>query len=621
MIFMIQEILNSIDQIDDITTEYTVSTMNSMIDSYEKSTLILENYEGDDLSSFSIFQEGEIMDDVKKQGKGQSTLMKILSFIPRLIKAIFHKIKKAIGKGETPAAVNKELQKAPKEVKKALPILFDNKKDKKSKVSMIKKILIGAGTVGAAAIVGKNVMSKSKENSNDSSNAASKMTELFNKLKNVLKRKSETEKKLEEAKNENPPKTEVTPPKTMDPLQKETKQETSVNNPTSAAELKQQKKETPAKIKNVSDQDSNPPVKKVEKVTPRVSRKAPVNNNPTSVTELKQQKKESEQEIEELAEELFGLMSIHLADDELRAESQKILKELSNMGDQIASRKITELITTLDKKDAYYKDLDKEISKLIEKCESKYKSLVSIYATIKDCCHRIVDKCPVTPTSNHNRYLHLIDESVTQLESGNYTLLKISRDGEEISLTENIDNCLTYVMSNINYTVHNIRRDLKRPHNQDYKFDDSNDNFRTETLDHLTRILLNADLGSDANYATKMIIDPAKKKALSEDNTRNRHSVFDNSLVRKSDFEEIETYFTEIKGFIEEINKERPEEIKKRNIDNVMIYVSALVELAQQTFTFACRATNLVKELVGRVSEINKKYEGERNKLFNDKSE
>ena len=48
MIFMIQEILNSIDQIDDITTEYTVSTMNSMIDSYEKSTLILENYEGDD---------------------------------------------------------------------------------------------------------------------------------------------------------------------------------------------------------------------------------------------------------------------------------------------------------------------------------------------------------------------------------------------------------------------------------------------------------------------------------------------------------------------------------------------------------------------------------------------
>ena len=195
---MIQEILNSIDLIDDITTEYTVNTMNSMIDSYEKSAIILENYEGDDLSSFTILQEGEIMDDVKKQGQGQGTLMKILSFIPRLIKAIFHKIKKAISKGETPAAVNKELQKAPKEVKKALPILFDNKKDKKSKVSMIKKILIGASTVGAVAaaeVVGKNAMSKSKSD-DDSSNAASKMIGLFTKLKNVLKRKSETEKNL-----------------------------------------------------------------------------------------------------------------------------------------------------------------------------------------------------------------------------------------------------------------------------------------------------------------------------------------------------------------------------------------------------------------------------------------
>ena len=198
---MTQEILNSIDLIDDITTEYTVNTMKAMIDSYEKSTLILENYEGDDLSSFSIFQEGEIMYDVKKQGKGQSTLMKILSFIPRLIKAIFHKIKKAIGKGETPAAVNKELQKAPKEVKKALPILFDNKKDKKSKVSMIKKILIGAGAVGTAAVVGKKTMSKSKSD-DDSSSSTNKVTEALTKLKNALKIRTKTKKKLEEAEQE-----------------------------------------------------------------------------------------------------------------------------------------------------------------------------------------------------------------------------------------------------------------------------------------------------------------------------------------------------------------------------------------------------------------------------------
>ena len=217
--------------------------------------------------------------------------------------------------------------------------------------------------------------------------------------------------------------------------------------------------------------------------------------------------------------------------------------------------------------------------------------------------------------------LHFIDKSAELLESDSSALLKISRDGGEISLTENIDNCLTYVMSNINYTVHNIYTELNRPHNQDYKFDDSNNDFKRNILNHLTMMLNNTDLGPGTIYATKMIIDPVTKKARSEDNGRNKHSVFDNSLVSKSDFEEIETYFTEIKGSVEKINKERPEEIKERNIDNVMIYVSALVELAQHVFTFACGATNLVKEFVGRVADINKKYEGERNKLFNDKSE
>ena len=577
---MTYEVLDSIDLIDDIAVEYTVSTMNSMIDSYEKSTLILENYEGDDLSSFTIFQEGEIMDDVKKQGKGQSTLMKILSFIPRLIKAIFHKIKKAISKGETPAAVNKELQKAPKEVKKALPILFDNKKDKKSKVSMIKKILIGAGAVGAvatAAVVGKKTMSKSKNDSDGSSNPISEMIGLLTNLKNTLKRKSETEEKLEEA-----------------------------------------KKETPPESKGV--QRSN---EKRGSKTPQVPQEPPVNNDQSDVHELEQQLKKKKQEIERIKIKAFKLLPA-IIDDSISEESQKILNNLDKIEEK--EEKISELIATLKnyeskKKDEYYKDLDKEISKLMEIFESKHKRLASIYTAIKDCCHRIVDKCPVTLGSVHEMRLHFIDKSAELLESDSSALLKISRDGGEISLTENIDNCLTYVMSNINYTVHNIYTELNRPHNQDYKFDDSNNDFKRNILNHLTMMLNNTDLGPGTIYATKMIIDPVTKKARSEDNGRNKHSVFDNSLVCKSDFEEIETYFTEIKGSVEKINKERPEEIKERNIDNVMIYVSALVELAQHVFTFACGATNLVKEFVGRVADINKKYEGERNKLFNNKSE
>ena len=570
MIFMIQEILNSIDQIDDITTEYTVNTMNSMIDSYEKSAIILENYEGDDLSSFTIFQEGEIMDDVKRQGQGQGTLMKILSFIPRLIKAIFHKIKKAISKGETPAAVNKELQKAPKEVKKALPILFDNKKDKKSKVSMIKKILIGAGAVGTAAVVGKKTMSKSKSD-DDSSSSTNKVTEALTKLKNALKIRTKTKKKLEEAEQE----------------------------------LQQSEKK-------LSKKDDNKIVKK-----------------------LQEEADDNANDIEKFIADCIEIMgapdeSHLLVDDDQIDENlyNDIMTEIKKLeaGHEERFQNLSKLIASLKnyeskKKDEYYKDLDKEISKLIEICESKHKRLASIYTTIKDCCHRIVDKCPVTPGSVHEMRLHFIDKSAELLESDSSALLKISRDGGEISLTENIDNCLTYVVSNINYTVHNIYTELNRPHNQDYKFDDSNNDFKRNILNHLTMMLNNTDLGPGTIYATKMIIDPVTKKARSEDNGRNKHSVFDNSLVCKSDFEEIETYFTEIKGSVEKINKERPEEIKERNIDNVMIYVSALVELAQHVFTFACGATNLVKEFVGRVADINKKYEGERNKLFNNKSE
>lgn len=571
---MIQNILESIDSIDDITTEFTINTMNSMIDSYEKSALILENYEGDDLSSFTIFQEGEIMDDVKEQGQGQSTLMKILSFIPRLIKAIFHKIKKAISKGETPTAVNKELQKAPKEVKKALPILFDNKKDKKSKVSTIKKILIGASTVGAAAIVGKNVMSKSKSD-DDSSNAASKMIGLFTKLKNVLKRKSETEKKLEEVRKETPPKSEGV----------------------------QQSK------------------KKPEQEIPRVPREILLNNGPTTIVKLKQELKTEEQEIEEIKIEAGKLLPA-IIDNDIYEKSQEVLNNL----DKIEQEKISELIATLknyeSKKDTYYKDLDKEISKLIEKCESKHKQLVSAYTTIKDCCHRIVDKCPVTLTSEHKEHLNHIDETAKDLESGNFTLLEISRNGEEISLSENIGNSLGYTVSSARYTIKDINRHLKFHFMRENKLDDSSENFKKEISDNMNQILKCANLGrSNKYFTTKIIIDPSKKNARSERTFRNHDSVFDNSLVGKADLEDLETCFTETKDIVEKINKERPEEIRERNIDNVMIYVSALVELAHQMFTFACGATNLVKEFVNRVSEINKKYEGERNKLFNNKSE
>ena len=152
-----------------------------------------------------------------------------------------------------------------------------------------------------------------------------------------------------------------------------------------------------------------------------------------------------------------------------------------------------------------------------------------------------------------------------------------------------------------------------------YKFDDSNAEFARRISNNTGYIIMDAKFSQYSS--AKMIIDPYKKTARSSVDRRNPHSVFDNSLVEKSDLKKVETHFAEIKDLVEKISKERPEEIKERNINGVMIYLSILVELANHLFTFACGATNLVKELVGRVSEINKKYEGERNKLFNNKSE
>lgn len=95
----IDKVLDSIDMVDDVTLEYSFNIVDSMFKAYEKSAIILENYEGDDLSSFTIFQEGEIMDNFKERGKGMSVLMKILSALPRLVMAIIDKIKKNSVKG------------------------------------------------------------------------------------------------------------------------------------------------------------------------------------------------------------------------------------------------------------------------------------------------------------------------------------------------------------------------------------------------------------------------------------------------------------------------------------------------------------------------------------------
>ena len=147
------QILDAIDDINLITSECEYNTICEMYNSYDKASLILEYYEGEDVSSFNVFddthsfyQESSVSDKMKKSGAKYNTLMKILTFIPRLIKALFQTISEKLKKTKP----SKELQQSPKETKEAFVEIFDKKKDKKKRKAAILTVLGITGAVGGA---------------------------------------------------------------------------------------------------------------------------------------------------------------------------------------------------------------------------------------------------------------------------------------------------------------------------------------------------------------------------------------------------------------------------------------------------------------------------------------
>ena len=151
------QILDAIDDINIITAECEYNTICEMYNSYDKASLILEYYEGDNVDAFNVFddtdnfyQESGVSDKMKASGKKYNTFMKIITFIPRLIKALFETISEKLKKTKP----SKELQKAPKEVKEKLTTVFDKKKDKKKRIATIASLILGAGAVGVATKAG-----------------------------------------------------------------------------------------------------------------------------------------------------------------------------------------------------------------------------------------------------------------------------------------------------------------------------------------------------------------------------------------------------------------------------------------------------------------------------------
>jgi hypothetical protein len=94
------QLLDCIDVIQEQSTLAELNVLTSLVNSYTKSVMILESADDStDLSSFDIFQEGKVWNDLNAALKGQygeSKIKKIRMFIPRLIMKFMRIIVKSL---------------------------------------------------------------------------------------------------------------------------------------------------------------------------------------------------------------------------------------------------------------------------------------------------------------------------------------------------------------------------------------------------------------------------------------------------------------------------------------------------------------------------------------------
>lgn len=86
-----------IENIDVLTFEAEANVLNALCECYQKQLNILEYSTGEDVSEFSVFQEG--FKDIIDEAKGPSSeklILRIIKFIPRLLMAIGRAIKRAL---------------------------------------------------------------------------------------------------------------------------------------------------------------------------------------------------------------------------------------------------------------------------------------------------------------------------------------------------------------------------------------------------------------------------------------------------------------------------------------------------------------------------------------------
>lgn len=107
--FIMTDLMQYINQIDQSVADAEIDVLESLIQSYDKSIMIITEASDDtDLSAFDIFQEGETWDKFKEDtkapvlgNKGEGIVKRILMIIPRLIQKLIAMIRKLFTKNKS----------------------------------------------------------------------------------------------------------------------------------------------------------------------------------------------------------------------------------------------------------------------------------------------------------------------------------------------------------------------------------------------------------------------------------------------------------------------------------------------------------------------------------------
>lgn len=193
---LVNEILSSIDEVESLTMESSVDVIGSMIDSYDKLLTIQENYTGDDIDDVlaSFYQEGQIMDEVKVKSANDSTLKKILMFLPRLLQAIWNAIKKAWNGGKSAdkaTTVIDKIKKTGPDLKAFIEKVFSADSPEKLVGLVVGGITITAATAGIIFGIKKGLFDKLR-------NAIDALRQKMSKIKYFITNRKTTADKLNE---------------------------------------------------------------------------------------------------------------------------------------------------------------------------------------------------------------------------------------------------------------------------------------------------------------------------------------------------------------------------------------------------------------------------------------